>query len=81
MSKSIDIRMAHPYGMKAEAFEKALGIVEKALTKEYPDALIRIRKSTSMNEVSVFGFGKEGKAEVDAFLEALFNDSYLFEDL
>lgn len=80
MQQSIDLRLTQPQGFKEQQFQRAMNIVEQKLQQAYPNAIIRVRKSTSVSGLSVFGLGKDGNEKVGAFLEELFNDNYLFEE-
>ncbi|WP_078236669.1 DinI-like family protein [Haemophilus paracuniculus] len=80
MQQSIDLALLKPQSIKEPQFLKAIAIVEEKLKQEYPNAIVRVRQSPSMSGLSVFGFGKNGRKEIEFFLENLFNDSYLFDE-
>lgn len=81
MQATIDIRIANTQKMKEHLFNRLLDIVEEKVSDEFPDAIVRVRKSPSISDISVFGLGKGGKQEVSEFLEALFNDGSAFDEL
>ena len=69
---TIDIRLANMQKMEQHKFNRLLAILQTEVEKAF---------SESMSDVSVFGLGKNGKNEVVAFLENLFNESSAFDDL
>lgn len=81
MAATIDVRLANTQQMKEQKFFRLMEILTECLEKEYPNAIVRVRASQSMSDVSVFGLGKEGKKQVTEFLENLFNESSAFDEL
>ena len=81
MQATINIRIANTQKMKDHKFDRLLEIVEEEVAKEFPKTIVRVRKSASMSDVSVFGLGKEVKKNVSEFLEELFNDGSAFDEL
>lgn len=81
MQATIDVRLANLQQMKGDKFERLLAIVQKHLEKAFPMAIVRVRTSLSMSDISVFGLGKEGKKNVAEFLEQLFEDGSAFSEL
>lgn len=81
MQATIDLRLSNSQKMDATKFARMLEIVQECLADEFPKAIVRVRKSTSMSDLSVFGLGKEGKKEVGEFLEQLFEEGSAFDEL
>lgn len=81
MNASIDIRMANLAKLPEEKYTRMLEIIQQKTSEAYPETIVRVRKSASITEISVFGLGKEGKEEVLAFLNALFDDGSAFDEL
>lgn len=81
MSATIDIRMANLQKMKEDKFNRMLEIVEDKVSDAFPQAIVRVRKSQSMNDISVFGIGKNGKEQVQEFLNNLFDEGSAFDEL
>lgn len=81
MQATIDIRMAKPRGLEEEKYQRMLEIVEEEVADAFPEAIVRVRSSQSMNEISVFGLGKEGKQNVSEFLAELFETGSAFDEL
>lgn len=81
MNATIDIRIANVQKMTEDKFSRMLEIVEQRVSENYPQAIVRVRKSSSMSDISVFGLGKEGKQNVAEFLESLFDDGSAFDEL
>lgn len=81
MSATIDIRLTNLQKMQEDKFSRVLEIVEKQVSNEFPQAIVRVRKSLSMSDISVFGLGKDGKKEVAEFLENLFENGSAFDEL
>lgn len=81
MSATIDIRMTNLQKMPEEKFSRMLEIVEQHVSDAYPQAIVRVRKSPSMSDISVFGLGKEGKKNVTEFMENLFDEGSAFDEL
>lgn len=81
MNATIDIRIANVQKMTEDKFSRMLEIVEQRVAENYPQAIVRVRKSSSMSDISVFGLGKEGKQGVAEFLESLFDDGSAFDEL
>lgn len=81
MSATIDIRLTNLQKMQDDKFSRMLEIVEKQVSNEFPQAIVRVRKSQSMSDISVFGLGKDGKKEVALFLENLFEEGSAFDEL
>lgn len=81
MSATIDIRLTNLQKMQDDKFSRMLEIVEKQVSNEFPQAIVRVRKSQSMSDISVFGLGKDGKKEVALFLENLFEECSAFDEL
>lgn len=80
MQATIDIRLFNSAKMKQHKFDRLMEIVQENVADEFPQAIVRVKAST-MSDISVFGLGKEGKAEVSEFLENLFNDGSAFDEL
>lgn len=78
---TIDIRLANMQKMEQHKFNRLLAILQTEVEKAFSDAIVRVRPSQSMSDVSVFDLGKNGKNEVVAFLENLFNESSAFDGL
>lgn len=81
MQATIDVRLANMAKMSEEKFQRMLEIVQEALSDEFPSAIVRVRKTSSMPDISVFGLGKEGKQKVAEYLEALFDEGSAFSEL
>lgn len=81
MTISIDIRIANLHKMDETKFSRMLEIVQEKVSGEFPQAIVRVRKSQSMSDISVFGLGKEGKEKVGEFLTNLFDDGSAFDEL
>lgn len=81
MSATIDIRMPRPYGLDESKYERMLEIVETQVSDAFPQAIVRVRKSQSISEISVFGLGKNGKEQVNEYLNNLFDEGSAFEEL
>lgn len=81
MSATIDIRLTNLQKMQEDKFSRMLEIVEKQVSNEFPQAIVRVRKSQSMSDISVFGLGKDGKKIVSEFLENLFEEGSAFDEL
>lgn len=81
MSITIDIRLTNLQKMADDKFSRTLEIVEKHVSNEFPQAIVRVRKSQSISDISVFGLGKDGKKTVSEFLENLFEEGSAFDEL
>lgn len=81
MQATIDIRMPKPRGLEEEKYQRMLEIVQEEVADEFPEAIVRVRPSQSMSEISVFGLGKEGKQNVSEFLAELFETGSAFDEL
>lgn len=81
MAATIDIRMTNLQKMPEDKFQRMLEIVEEQISNEFPQAIVRVRKSQSMSDITVFGLGKEGKEKVSLFMETLFEEGVAFDEL
>lgn len=81
MQATIDIRMARPHSLEEDKFLRMLDIVEQEVSDEFPSAIVRVRASSSISDISVFGLGKSGKSDVTEFLENLFENGSAFSEL
>jgi DNA-damage-inducible protein I len=81
MQATIDIRMPKPFGLKDEKYQRMMEIMQESVADEYPNAIVRVRPSQSVSEISTFGLGKEGKQEVAEFLASLFDEGSAFDEL
>jgi len=66
---TIDIRLANMQKMEQHKFNRLLAILQTEVEKAFSDAIVRVRPSQSMSDVSVFGLGKKGKMELSHFLK------------
>lgn len=81
MAATIDIRMTNLQKMQQDKFERMLEIVEEEVSKAFPQAIVRVRKSQSMSDIVAFGLGKDGKQKVVEFMEQLFDEGTVFSEL
>lgn len=81
MQATIDVRLANPQKMKEDKYQRMIEILQAQIEKAFPQAIVRVRPSQSMSDISVFGLGKNGKKEVAEFLEALFDEGSAFDEL
>lgn len=81
MTATIDIRIANTQKMAEDKFNRVLEIVQERVSEEFPQAIVRVRKSPSMSDISVFGLGKTGKEQVGEFLTNLFDEGSAFDEL
>lgn len=81
MNATIDIRLANSQKMQTDKFERMLEILEEKVSEQFPQAIVRVRKSTSMSDVNVFGLGKDGKERVGEYLNTLFDEGSAFDEL
>ena len=81
MSASIDIRLAKPQQLDEQKYNRMLEIVEQNVSEAFPQAIVRVRKSPSVSDLTVFGLGKQGKEEVGDYLANLFDDGSAFDEL
>ncbi|WP_429945793.1 DinI family protein [Bibersteinia trehalosi] len=64
MTATIDIRIANMQKMEENKFARMMEIVEQRVGEEFPQAIVRVRKSSSISDINVFGLGKEGKKQL-----------------
>lgn len=81
MSATIDIRLANVQKMSEDKFSRMIEIVEEKVSNAFPQAIVRVRQSQSMSDISVFGLGKEGKEHVGEYLNTLFDEGSAFDEL
>lgn len=81
MNATIDIRLANSQKMQTDKFERMLEILEEKVSEQFPQAIVRVRKSASMSDVNVFGLGKDGKEHVGEYLNTLFDEGSAFDEL
>ncbi|AHG86503.1 hypothetical protein F544_12750 [Bibersteinia trehalosi USDA-ARS-USMARC-190] len=81
MTATIDIRIANMQKMEENKFARMMEIVEQRVGEEFPQTIVRVRKSSSISDINVFGLGKEGKKTVAEFMESLFEEGSAFDEL
>lgn len=81
MQATIDIRLSKPIQLNQNKFERLCEIVQEKVSETFPDAIIRVRPSATVNDLSVFGLGKDAKNQVGEFLAELFENGSAFDEL
>lgn len=81
MAATIDIRLTNLQKLDEHKFNRMLEIVQEEISNAFPQAIVNVRKSHSMSDLSVFGLGKNAKEEVGEFLTNLFDDGSVFDEL